>query len=145
MTGISDHVGLVTTVKMINLRNNPMEGSHQVMGNVFRAMLRARPSRTWSMREALPRQGFAHPSRSVFTHTGCGQGATVWRWYAARYSRSVCSRQCGPAASSNGGSHASTLGCEYMVSSDAMLAATMARTVSSRCVEFRAKLDSREA
>lgn len=92
-----------------------------------------------------PHQARFHAPFTQCLHAhGERAGATAWSWYAARYSRSVYSRQCGPAASSNGGSHASTLGCEYMASSDAMFAAAMARTVSSRCGWLRAKLNSRE-
>lgn len=53
-------------------------------------------SRIWSMREAVPQQDFAPPSRSVFTHLECANflwERTMSRWYAARYAPSVRTRQ----------------------------------------------------
>ena len=35
-----------------------MTGWRKVPADVFRAVFRARPSSAWSMREAIPRQGF---------------------------------------------------------------------------------------
>ncbi len=55
---------------MPNCETTPWKARVKWRSTSFRAVLRARPSRTWSMREALPRQGFTHPSRSIFTHWG---------------------------------------------------------------------------
>lgn len=85
MTTISDQLVLVTATRRPICETTPWKASVNLRSTRFRAVFRARSSRTWSMREALPRQGFTQHIQAV---------GSVMPWRAADAQASATPPDC---------------------------------------------------